>query len=307
MSDKAKILLVDDELDIVDYLTGVFDGAGYECIGVSSPMEGIKKAKEESFAAIISDLKMPKMSGIEMISHIKTSPHNANTPVVILSGTLTDEMTLRFEKLGIIDVMSKPPEMDILLRIIEKAAKNRTKKTGRHYNPKITKMFSDAFSNAVKSHLADRIVISDPVVNERSLTNIEYCGMVTLLGRRLSGVLSISYQAGFTSEFARVMMGGDIAGMQLDIFESSAGEVAEQVAHAVVDQLRGEMGFYVESLAPLVVHGRHATNPLPATQPRVMSIGTLNGKNCYMEFALLDLAQDFAGNSDSVDSKIFIS
>jgi DNA-binding response OmpR family regulator len=305
MSDKPKILLVDDELEIVEFLKGVIDGAGYECVGVSSPVEAINLAKEESFAAIVSDVRMPVMNGVEMISQIKKSAHNANTPVVVLSGALTEEMALRLERLGIIDVMSKPPEMDILLKIIERAARNRTKNTGRHYNPLIKQIFSEAFASAVKNHLTDQITLSEAVINERPLTNIEYCGMVTFVGRRVSGVMSVSYQAGFTAEFARVIMGGDIAGLQLDIFEASAGELAEQVAQQVVSRMKAELGLLVEVWAPLVVHGRYAANPLPATQPRALSTADLNGKKCYMEFALVDLDQEFLGQMDSKSSQVF--
>jgi CheY-specific phosphatase CheX len=166
-------------------------------------------------------------------------------------------------------------------------------------------MFSDAFASAVKNHLSDRITLSPVVINDRPLTNIEYCGMVTLLGRRLSGVMSVSYESGFTAEFARVMMGGEIAGMQLDIFEASAGEIAEQIGQKVVMRLKDELGLHTEMLAPLVVHGRYAANPLPSTQPRAMATADLNGKKCYMEFALIDLNQEFSGSQDSASVEIF--
>ena len=304
MSDQPRILLVDDEPEIVDYLKIVLEGQGFECCGVNSPIDGIAKAKSETFAAIISDMKMPKMSGIEMITEIKTSPKNAGTPVVVLSGALTDDMMTRLEKLGIIDVMSKPPDMDILVKIIQKAAKNKTKNTGKDYDPKITKIFGDAFVTTMKSHLGDQIKLSPPVINDKPLSNIEYCGMISLVGRRLSGVLTISYQHGFTSEFAKVMLGGIVDGKQLEIFETSAGEITEQIAHEAIPYLHHSMGLYVEAMAPIVVHGRHAAIPIPGSQPRVKATGELNGKSCFMEFAFMDLAETFAGKVDSPDTKI---
>jgi DNA-binding response OmpR family regulator len=307
MNAKPRILVVDDELEIVDFLKSCLIDAGYECLGVGSSVEAIRHANEESFAAIIADVRMPVINGIEMITQIKMSHHNATTPVVVLSGALTDEMMLRLDRLGIIDVMSKPPEMDILLRIINKAAKNWTKNTGRQYHPGIRKIFSEAFADAVKNNLTGPVTLSEVSINDRPLTNIEFCGMVTLVGRRLSGVLSVSYQSGFTDEFIRVMLGGQIAGLQLDIFETSAGEIAEQVAHQVVKRMKSDLGLYVKSLAPLVVRGRYAANPLPPTQPRAMAAAELNGRKCYMEFALFDLDQEFSGYQDSSASQIFTS
>ena len=304
MSDLPKILLVDDEPEIVEYLKIVLEGHGFECVGVNSPADGIVEANKQSFSAIVSDMKMPKMTGIEMIAHIRTSTYNSNTPVIVLSGALTDDMLMKLEKLGIIDVMSKPPDIDVLVRVIQKAAKNRTKKTGKSYNPQITGIVHSSFAATVKSHLGDKISVGPAAINETPMSNIEYCGMVNLIGRRLCGVVTISYQVGFTAEFAKVMMGREIVGKELEIFETSAGEFAEQVVQAVAPALKDALGQHIEPMAPLVVHGRHAAIPLPGTQPRVLSTATLNGKNCYLEFAFMDLAETFAGRVDALDTKI---
>jgi DNA-binding response OmpR family regulator len=303
MADASRVLLVDDEPEIVEYLKIVLEGHGFDCLGVGTPEDGIAAANKEAFIAIISDMKMPKMSGLEMIAKIKTSTFNAKTPVVMLSGHLTDESMTSLEKMGIIDVMSKPPDIDILVRIIQKATKHTTKKTGKVYNPAIVKLFHDAYVATVKGHLAEKVTVTAAVVNESQLLNIEHCGMITLLGRRLSGVVTVSHQIGFTSEFAKVMMGREIVGKELEIFETSAAEMAEQVAQTIVPGLKN-LGLYIEPTAPLIVHGRNAAIPLAGTQPRILTTATLNGKNCYLEFALVDLASDFAGQADSVDVKI---
>jgi hypothetical protein len=79
--------------------------------------------------------------------------------------------------------------------------------------------------------------------------------------------------------------------------------MAEQVAQTILPGLKA-IGLYIEPTAPMIVHGRNAAIPLAGTQPRILTTATLNGKNCYLEFALVDLAADFAGQADSADVKI---
>ena len=303
MADAFRVLLVDDEPEIVEYLKVVLEGHGFDCLGVRTPEEGVAAANKEAFMAIVSDMKMPKMTGLQMIAKIKTTAHNASTPVIMLSGHLTDDMMACLEKLGIINVMSKPPDIDILVRIIQKTSKHKTKKTGKIYNPAIVKLFHDAFVGTVKGHLAEKVIVTASVVNESALTNIECCGMITLLGRRMSGVLTVSYQIGFTAEFAKIMLAREVAAQELEIFETCAGEMAEQVVQTFIPGLKA-LGLYIEPTAPLIVHGRYAGIPLAGTQPRIVATATLNGKNCYLEYALVDLASDFAGQADSSDVKI---
>lgn len=304
MSDALKILLVDDEQDIIDYLTTVFEEEGFACVGANGPTFGIELANKETFAAIISDMSMPKMTGLEMVPHIRASSHNATTPMLILSGALTDNHLMGLEKLGVIDVMSKPPDLEVLVKIVKKMTLKRIKKAGKSYAPSIVKVFHDSFSNTIKGHLADKVTVSAAEVNTSPLLGIEHCGMVNLYGRRVSGVLTVSFATGFTEEFSKVMLGAPLAPADMEIFESAAGEMVELVAQTAVTALKAELGLQVEAMHASLVHGRFAEIPLSGDHPRIKVTATLNGKNCFLEFALVDMAQVFAGRDDKADFKL---
>ena len=299
-----RVLLVDDEPEIVDFLKIILERHNIDAVGVYSPMDAIALAEKEQFDAIVSDFKMPKMTGLEMIAHIRGGKLNAKTPTIVLSGNLTDELLLRLEKLGIIDVMSKPPEIDILVRIIEKAGRNRPKKTTAAYDAKIVQAFDDAFRETMTGHLGDKVNVLSPAPMESIPPDIEFCGVVSIFGKRLAGMMAVSYQSGFTFEFAKTLLGRAPNGKEIEIFETTTGEIAEQVAHIALPRIQKELGLAAISVAPMIIAGKRAGVPLPATQPRVLIAATLNGKDCFLEFALFDLDQALPGPGGKADVKI---
>ncbi len=299
-----RVLLVDDEPEIVEFLKIILERHSIDSIGVTSPFEAIELAEKETFDAIVSDFKMPKMTGLEMIAHIRDGKLNALTPTIVLSGNLTDELLMRLEKLGIIDVMSKPPEIDILVRIIEKASRNRPKKTSVTYNPKIIEAIAAAFSETMIGHLGQAVRIIAPVPMNEVVPHIEFCGMVSIFGPRLSGMVSVSYEEGFTLEFAKALLCRMPSPKELEIFETTTGEIAEQVMQQALPVIQKQLGLRATSVSSLIIEGKRSGLPIPATQPRILIAASLAGKHCYLEFALFDLAQVFSGAVDSPDAQI---
>ncbi|MCX6123314.1 MAG: response regulator, partial [Proteobacteria bacterium] len=297
---------VDDEPEIVEFISLILDGHGISSVGVFDPTAGIAEAEKQIFNAIITDFRMPKMTGLEMISKIKSGGLNRSTPIIVLSANLNDDLLERLEKLGVIDVMSKPPEIDVLLRILEKAGRRRTQVTGSHYAQQLIDGLHSSFCRVMKNHLDESLEIEPPVELQSPLLDIEYSGMVTLFGRRLSGVVTISYQTGFTAAFGSALLGRPPLGSELKIFEFTTGEIAEQIANFAIPQIERDLGIHLVQLLPIIIQGRTTTIPLAASQPRVVSRLTLNGKHCYMEFCFVDLAQEFNGKVDNQEVSLII-
>lgn len=166
------------------------------------------------------------------------------------------------------------------------------------------KVFHDSFSKTIKGHLADKVKVSAPEVNSAAVVGVEHCGMVNFYGRRVSGVVTISFGTGFTAEFANVMLGMPLDAAGLQIFESAAAEMVEQVTQAVVLAFQSDLGVHVEAMNATLLHGNKAEIPLAGDLPRVKIAAELNGTKCYLEFALVDMAKAFAGKTDKADAKI---
>lgn len=298
MSGALKILIVDDEPDIIEYLSLLLERAGYEWVGAAHPKEALQFANAETFSIIITDMMMPDMSGLEMVPYIRASSHNAKTPIVVLSGALTDANLLALEKLGIIDVMSKPPDIDILLQLIQKAATKRVKKTGNTYTPGIIKIFQDAFSRCMFFHFGGHVEVSAPEINLVPLLAVEHCAMVHVFGRRITGVVSISFGHGFTEEFAKFTMKAPLARYETAVFEYATVELVDLVVQTAILEFKTRFGIHLEAMKGVISPGRFAELPLQGNSPRIKMTATLNNRTCNLEFALADLEEVFCGLED---------
>ena len=113
-----KILVVDDDPDIVEILRYNLSLAGYEVKSASNGKECIKKAKLFLPEIILLDVMMPEMDGIEACSLLKEIPSLVNTRIIFLSARNEDYTQLSAFDAGADDYISKPVKPKILLKKI---------------------------------------------------------------------------------------------------------------------------------------------------------------------------------------------
>ena len=118
MSKIPKILIVDDDPDIVEILRYNLSMAGYQVKSASNGKECIKKAKLFLPEIILLDVMMPVMGGIEACSILKEIPSLNNTRVIFLSTRSEDYTQLSAFDAGADDYISKPVKPKILLKKI---------------------------------------------------------------------------------------------------------------------------------------------------------------------------------------------
>ena len=116
---EEKVLLVDDEKDFLEVMAERMTARGIEVSTASSAAEAIRLAEKESFDAIIVDLMMPDMDGIEALKLLKKK--KPETQVILLTGHATLEKGIEAMKLGAVDFLEKPADMNQLTKKIKKA------------------------------------------------------------------------------------------------------------------------------------------------------------------------------------------
>ena len=114
-----KILLVDDEKDFLDVMSERIEARGMEVTTADSAAQALDKVESGGFDAIILDLMMPGMDGLEALKAIKKK--NPDLQVVLLTGHATVEKGIEAMKLGAMDFIEKPADLDKLTEIIKKA------------------------------------------------------------------------------------------------------------------------------------------------------------------------------------------
>src|SRR4029450_679130 len=114
-NDEVKILIVDDEPRNLDALEVMLQPTGCVPIRALSADEALLAMLRHEFAAMILDIKMPGMSGIELAHLVKQRKRTQDVPILFMTAHLVeDEDVLRGYGVGAVDYLSKPINADIL-------------------------------------------------------------------------------------------------------------------------------------------------------------------------------------------------
>lgn len=114
-----KILIVDDEEDMISMMETRLSANGFEVISASDGLKALAKVKKEKPDMIISDVLMPNMDGFAFCKELKKDPSMAQIPVLIL--TARGKMVDTFHVMGIDDFLVKPFEANQLLERVNQA------------------------------------------------------------------------------------------------------------------------------------------------------------------------------------------
>jgi CheY-like chemotaxis protein len=122
-----KILLVDDDPDILTIFEILLKSAGYDVLKAQSGEEAISTASKERPNLIVLDIKMPKMDGVETTDFLKENPLTRSIPIVYLSNLVkkdqVEEGYVSGSKIGNVTFISKSASPEEILAIISKKIK----------------------------------------------------------------------------------------------------------------------------------------------------------------------------------------
>ena len=117
-----KILIVDDEPDMLKLLEMILkEKTPYETVTTNNPLEALDLVKRGGFDAVIADLKMPGLDGVELLDAIKQV--DEDIPVIIITAYGTVESAVESMQKGGFDFITKPFRKEQILYTIDKALK----------------------------------------------------------------------------------------------------------------------------------------------------------------------------------------
>lgn len=118
-SAKCRILIIDDEPDVVEFLSYNFRKQGYEAKGAENGFWGLRIIKDFEPQMIIADITMPGMSGIAMGELLRGSDEHKDIPLIFLSAIQDDCGVMQAGVLGN-EFVSKPVKFPFLLNLVGK-------------------------------------------------------------------------------------------------------------------------------------------------------------------------------------------
>lgn len=120
---KANVLLVDDEEQFLDVLSQRLEARGLKVKAVTNGEDAVNQVEDHNFDAIIVDLAMPGIDGIETLKRIKEK--RPDLEIIMLTGHATVKSGIEAMKLGADDFLEKPVDLNVLLEKIGEAKNKR--------------------------------------------------------------------------------------------------------------------------------------------------------------------------------------
>jgi DNA-binding response OmpR family regulator len=112
------IVVVEDDPRLRKMIVTYLNRAGYEVQEAEDGAQGLAAMKTAIPDAVLLDLQMPRMNGVEFLAACRSDPRLATVPVVVYSGAPSDEVTA--EQLGARAYLMKPVDLDVLRAVMDR-------------------------------------------------------------------------------------------------------------------------------------------------------------------------------------------
>ena len=123
-SEQGTILVVDDERSVTDLLYEDLAEEGYNCVTTPTGEEALKKLSMDNFDAMLLDLKLPGISGMDVLKEAKST--HPETAVIVVTAAGDAQTAVEAMKIGAIDYITKPFELERVNSSVEAALKAKT-------------------------------------------------------------------------------------------------------------------------------------------------------------------------------------
>lgn len=120
MTEKAKILVVDDERDLVEIISSRLNVAGYEVITAYGGRAALEMALDEIPDLIILDIIMPITDGFEVLRRLRDNPKTTHIPVIMFTKKSETKDIFKAQELRSTDYIIKPFSLEKLLKLVDK-------------------------------------------------------------------------------------------------------------------------------------------------------------------------------------------
>ncbi len=282
-----RILFVDDDLEILDLYAELFYEHGIKIDTARDGIEGLALADANSYDVIITDLNMPRMSGLQLISCIRVSLLNSRTHIIILSGVL-DSFEDRLHQFHIAHKLEKVGAMEILPGLVQQILLPKHKQTVG-YAASLTRLFKQSTTDLFNFYLnSNEITIAEPVIATSDCISAGVAsGIVTIFGYSVYGSVALSLNQAMIKYFAMQLFAKPSEEIEVSEYFELAGELSNQLA-GLLKRKFSEHGYHIILGLPQVIIGESHRLPRHTTNPSIrVKASARNGMACA-EFCLGD-------------------
>src|SRR3569833_1504485 len=122
-----KILVVDDEPNLVRMMELVLGSKGHQMIVAHNGEEALARVAEQKFDLILLDIMMPRVDGYEVVRRLRADPDYASIPIIMLSAKAQDADVEKGHEVGVNEYVTKPFSPPHLVEVVNKYLRRRTR------------------------------------------------------------------------------------------------------------------------------------------------------------------------------------
>jgi CheY-like chemotaxis protein len=116
-----RVLVVEDEPSVREAIASYLADSGYIVEQAGDGLEALHRMRQSLPDLVLLDLELPVMRGPSFVQAVRTEPHLAAAPIVVLSGS--SELTSVASELGVRAALAKPIDMDVLLAVVNRLSR----------------------------------------------------------------------------------------------------------------------------------------------------------------------------------------
>ena len=262
----SHILLVDDEKELLDvYLETLHEIKNTKMQIAGDGLEAYRKSRNQRFDLIITDFRMPRLDGVQLIRALRENGLNAQTPILLISG-FPDEVISELKKEKLQDkvvILSKPVDPDFVLNF----ARN-TLSMGTDNPPKemtIDVQFINPFIASVIQVIRDMTGIQDIVgakpylLDKEKTPKVDISATIAVMSEHFNGNLALGFPLNTFLKISEIVLGegsDKISDQNRDL----VGELSN-IIYGQTKKAWGSMGLSFYKAIPSVIDGsNHAIN-----------------------------------------------
>jgi response regulator RpfG family c-di-GMP phosphodiesterase len=263
-------LIVDDEPRLRQVMVHLMRGDGFQCVEASNGLEALEQLAQHSFSLVLSDLRMPKMDGLELLGEIRC--RYPDTAVVMITAVADVETAVKCLAVGAADYVVKPYQLDdVRARVSQALEKRRLILENRAYRERLEerveeqgRRLEELFLASIQT-LAEALELKDPYTRGHSV-RVSYYSMAIATALGLEGEM-----------LRQIELGGHVhdigkIGVRETVLNKAERLTAEEYKHIMMHPV---LGWRI--LAPLLGDTPHALNIVRSHHERFDGRGVPDG------------------------------
>jgi chemotaxis protein CheX len=191
----GRILIIDDNEKLAGAYETSLTAAGFKVLKSFNGWDALGKIRNEKFDLVVTDLRMPKMSGIDLIESLRKEELETQhkTPIIISSGFIDEMVYEKFSTIGRIHFLPKPVMGRDLVAKVKGVLNIPTKKVSIDVNF-LNSMIS-AVTNTIMQITGESLAVGNPMLKKPSETSGDISGTVSVLSSSFRGSVALSFQS----------------------------------------------------------------------------------------------------------------